>query len=74
MLVKETIQFKVVNIKSLKGNIFKRGFEDIPYDEVSYGFGHLNFYSDYKPKRRSKLSLRRLERLEKKWDREPLPF
>jgi hypothetical protein len=73
--VKEAIQFKVISInKFLKGNIFKRTFEDEPHEEISYGFGHLNYYSDYKPKKRSKLSMKRLARLERKWNREPLPF
>lgn len=42
-------------------------------ETISYGFGQLDQYSDYRPKISNKLKAE-LEELEKEWDKEPLPF
>lgn len=64
---------KPIVVKKITGKTFKETFRDEPFETVSYGFGQLEQYSNYRPKISKKLKAE-LEELEKEWDKEPLPF
>lgn len=71
-----TRQIVVKNINGLlKGNIFtsKNITEDYPEETISYGFGQLNYSSDYNHKF-TKRTAKELALMDAEFDKMDLPF